>query len=232
MAPLDFGRFSVLTFDCYGTLIDWETGISRALRAALGNGLQATDDELLERYGRQEAALEAGPYIGYREVLGRACAGVGRDLGVEPGDEAVTRFAASVGEWPAFADSADALHRLTERFRLGVLTNCDDDLFALSQARLGVRFDWIVTAQQVRAYKPYPAVFRAAFERIGVPRDRIVHVAQSLYHDHVPAKRLGLSTVWVDRRHGLTGSGATPPAMATPDLTVPDMATLADLALA
>jgi 2-haloacid dehalogenase len=232
MTRLDLGGFEALTFDCYGTLIDWETGIAAGLRAALGDDAQASDDELLELYARHEAELEAGPYVRYREVLERACADVCRAFGMEPTAETVRRFAASVGEWPAFADSADALTRLAERFRLGVITNCDDDLFELTAARLRVRFDWIVTAQQVRAYKPDPAVFRAAFERIDVPRDRILHVAQSLYHDHVPAKRLGLSTVLVDRRHGLTGFGATPPATATPDLTVPDMATFADLALA
>jgi 2-haloacid dehalogenase len=232
MAGLDVGRFDALTFDCYGTLIDWETGILTGLRAALGaGGAAASDDELLELYARLESELEAGPYLTYRDVLARACVGVCDAYGIEPAHDAVRRFAGSVGEWPPFADSAGALARLSERFRLGVITNCDDDLFELSAARLGVHFDWVVTAQQVRSYKPDPRNFQVAFERIDVPRDRILHVAQSLYHDHVPAKRLGLSTAWIDRRHGLTGSGATPPATATPDLTVPDMATFADLAL-
>jgi 2-haloacid dehalogenase len=137
-----------------------------------------------------------------------------------------------VAGWPPFPDSAAALARLATRFRLGVITNCDDDLFAASQARLGITFDWVVTAQQVGAYKPSERNFELAFERLGLPRERILHCAQSLFHDHVPAKRLGLSTVWVDRRQGRAGSGATPPAAATPDLTVPDMATLADVALA
>jgi len=233
VAGLDVGRFDALTFDCYGTLIDWETGILTGLRAALGaRGAAASDDELLELYARLESELEAGPYRTYREVLARACAGVCDAYAIEPADDdAVRRFAGSVGEWPPFADSAGALARLSERFRLGVITNCDDDLFELSAARLGVQFDWVVTAQQVRSYKPDPRNFQVAFERIDVPRDRILHVAQSLYHDHVPAKRLGLTTAWIDRRHGLTGSGATPPATATPDLTVPDMATFADVAL-
>jgi 2-haloacid dehalogenase len=210
MAGLDFRRFDALTFDCYGTLIDWETGILTGLRAALGaDGTAASDDELLELYARLESELEAGPYLTYRDVLARACVGVCDGNGIEPALDAVRRFAGSVGEWPPFADSAGALARLSERFRLGVITNCDDDLFELSAARLGVHFDWVVTAQQVRSYKPDPRNFQVAFERIDVPRDRILHVAQSLYHDHVPAKRLGLSTAWFDRRHGLTGSGAT-----------------------
>ena len=122
--------------------------------------------------------------------------------------------------------------RLHGRFKLGVITNCDDDLFALSNRRLGVAFDWIVTAQQVGSYKPDPANFAFAFERIDVPRERILHVAQSLFHDHVPAKALGMSTAWIDRRHDKPGFGATPPADANPDVRAPSMAAFADLALA
>jgi 2-haloacid dehalogenase len=135
-----------------------------------------------------------------------------------------------VGAWPAFSDSAAALAALHRRFRLGAITNCDDDLFAASNRRLGEPFDHVVTAEQVGSYKPDERNFEYAFEVLGVPRDRILHVAQSLYHDHVPAKRLGLTTVWVDRRGGRSGSGATPPAAATPDLVVPDMASLAAMA--
>ena len=153
-------------------------------------------------------------------------------LGVEPDPAEVAAFADSVGDWPAFPDSSAALARLHERFRLGVITNCDDDLFARSAARLGIDFDWVVTAQQVGRYKPDERNFELAFERIGLPRERILHVAQSLYHDHVTAKRLGLSTVWIDRRHGRPGSGATPPADATPDATYPDMASFAEAATA
>src|SRR5206468_10844808 len=133
------------------------------------------------------------------EILSRACVRMGRAYGIEPSDDAARRFGASVGDWPAFPDSADALARLATRFRLGVLTNCDDNLFAPSEQRLGVRFEWVVTAQQVRSYKPDPRHFLVAFERMDVPRDRILHVAQSLYHDHVPARRLGLATAWIDR---------------------------------
>ena len=128
-------------------------------------------------------------------------------------------------------NSAESLARLHARFKLGVITNCDDDLFGLSAQRLGLTFDWVVTAQQVGSYKPDPANFDFAFERIDVPRERILHVAQSLYHDHVPAKALGLTTVWIDRRHDKLGHGATPAAEAAPDLVAPSMAAFADLAL-
>jgi 2-haloacid dehalogenase len=175
--------------------------------------------------------VEAGDYLRYREVLARSAELVCRELGVEPDPAELAAFGGSVGDWPAFPDSADALARLHERFRLAVITNCDDDLFAASNARLGVAFDHVITAQQVGAYKPSLSNFEVAFERIGVPRERILHVAQSLFHDHVPAKRLGMTTAWIDRRHDRPGSGATPPAHAQPDLAVPSMAAFAEIAL-
>jgi 2-haloacid dehalogenase len=230
---LDFRRFDALTFDCYGTLIDWEAGILAALRAVLEpSGVRPADDDLLERYASHEALVESGPYVRYREVLARSVRGVCADLDLAPTAEEVARFSGSVAEWPAFPDSSAALARLHGRFKLGVITNCDDDLFAASNRRLGVAFDWIVTAQQVGSYKPDPANFAFAFERIGLPRERILHVAQSLFHDHVPAKALGLATAWIDRRHDRSGFGATQPASAEPDLSAPTMAAFADLALA
>ena len=231
MTDLDFGAFEAVTFDCYGTLIDWETGLLAALRAVLdAHGVshgRAPDDELLERYAAAEAAFEAGPYLLYRQILGRSLVEVAAAYAVTPSPAEVGRFGGSVVDWPAFADSAPALARLKHRFRLGVLTNCDDDLFAASNRRLAVDFDWIVTAQQAGGYKPRVENFELLFERLAIPRRAILHVAQSLFHDHVPARALGLSTVWIDRRHDAAGSGATPPAKATPDATFPDMATFA-----
>jgi 2-haloacid dehalogenase len=160
-------------------------------------------------------------------VLAGCLRALGEELGFAPTPAQQEAFGLSVRDWPAFADSAEALAALKERFRLGVITNCDDDLFAASNAKLGVAFDWVVTAEQARGYKPRTENFEFAFARIDVPRERILHVAQSLFHDHVPAKALGLTTVWVDRRHGRAGGGATPPAEATPDLTVPDLRSLA-----
>ena len=223
---VDLGAFDALTFDVYGTLIDWETGIAGWLRPFA----DASDDALLESFARHEADLEAGPYLPYREVLAEAMRRVGRDFGFEPSSAQAAAFGASAGVWPAFADSAAALASLERRFRLGVITNCDDDLFAQSNRRLGVDFDWAITAQQARGYKPRRENFELAFERIDVPRERILHVAQSLFHDHAPAKALGMTTVWIDRRQGREGFGATPPAEAEPDLVVPDMRTFAQLA--
>jgi 2-haloacid dehalogenase len=225
---IDYSGVDALTFDCYGTLIDWETGLSDAFRTVLAaHGVDADLDDVLVRYARHEAAAEAGPYRTYRDILAAGLRGVADELEFAPTDDELAAFARSVEDWPAFADSPEALARLKRHFRLGVITNCDDDLFAASNRRLGVEFDWVVTAQQVGSYKPDEANFRFAFERLGLARERIVHVAQSLFHDHVPARRLGLTTVWIDRRHDRPGSGATPPADASPDATFPDMASFA-----
>ncbi len=231
---LDFDRFEAITFDCYGTLIDWEAGLLAGLHGALdgaGGRPQLDDEDLLLRHARHEAALEAGPYRTYRDILATSLRGVASELAIEVDDAAAARFGGSVADWPAFPDSAVALERLAKRFRLGVLTNCDDDLFAASNARLGVTFDWVVTAEQVGSYKPTDANFLALFDRVGLPLDRVLHVAQSLYHDHVPANRLGLASVWIDRRHDRPGAGATPIADAAPDATYPDMASFAAAAV-
>jgi 2-haloacid dehalogenase len=188
---IDYRAVDALTFDCYGTLIDWETGILTGLRAALAaHRVDGTDDELLEAYADAEATLEYGPYLPYREILAGGLRAIATRLGTTVGDAEAAAFSGSVADWPAFLDSAAALARLKPRFRLGVLTNCDDDLFAASNRRLGVAFDWIVTAQQVRSYKPNERNFAALFERLatdGVRPERILHVAQSLFHDHAPA---------------------------------------------
>jgi 2-haloacid dehalogenase len=217
---MDFADFDALTFDCYGTLIDWERGIIDAL-----GKLDADPEDVLADYAMLEAELEAGEYLRYREIVARCYDGLTGNYPLAP--ERRDAFADAVGDWPAFPDSAAALGRLEERFRLGVITNCDDDLFARSNEKLGVGFDWVVTAQQVGGYKPDPRNFEYAFERIDVPRERILHVAQSLFHDHVPAKALGMTTVWIDRRGDRPGSGATPPAEAQPDARFPDMASFA-----
>jgi len=232
-AAIDYAQFDAITFDCYGTLIDWEIGLADAFRAVLpAHGVGADDEDVLARYARYEAAAEAGPYLPYRDILITGLRGVAAEFGIAPTDDEAAAFGGSVVDWPAFPDSRAALAHLKERFRLGVLTNCDDDLFAASEAELGVEFDWVVTAQQVGSYKPSEANFHALFARLAIPRGRILHVAQSLFHDHAPAKRLGLTTVWIDRRHDKPGAGATPPAEATPDATFPDMASFTAAAAA
>ena len=225
---IDFDRFEALTFDCYGTLVDWESGILAALRALLGASAEGVDDdELLERFGHFESDVEAGSFLRYREVLAEVARRFGAAYGASPSDEAVRTFAGSVPAWPVFSDTVEALRTLARRYRLAVVSNVDDDLFAGSAAKLGVEWAEVVTAEQVGSYKPAGAHFEEALRRLDLPRERVLHVAQSLYHDIGPAKELGFTCVWVDRRGDRAGSGATPPARATPDLRVPDLATLA-----
>jgi 2-haloacid dehalogenase len=224
---VSYGDFDVLTFDCYGTLIDWESGIAAAARFQLGDAVAAySDEDLIAAFAAVEHEAEV-PYKPYREVLALSLRGMGERLGFAVSDAQAASFGTSVGQWPAFPDSADALRRLQERFKLAVITNCDDDLFAQSERRLGVSFDYVITAQQAGSYKPAHAGFLLAFERIDEPRERILHVAQSLYHDHVPAKELGMTSVWIDRRQG-RGGGASLDVDAQPDATFPSMAAFAD----
>ena len=229
---VEWSRIKVLTFDCYGTLIDWEAGILASLHEVLGWAAipGADDDALLEEYGAIESELEGGAWMPYGSVLAEALGAVCRNHGRAPTEDQARRFARSVADWPAFPDSAAALATLAERFELGVVTNCDDDLFAASNERLGRPFSWVVTAEQVRSYKPAPKHFERVLELAGRPVDAVLHVAQSLYHDHVPAQRLGLRTAWIDRRNGRKGSGATPAAQARPTLVTADMATFARIA--
>lgn len=228
---LPFEHFEVVTFDCYGTLIDWESGILEAVRPILArSGIEAGDDLLLESYARLESEAETGAYAPYARVLRRVMEGMGRRFGVEVGPEEIDCLPDSIAQWPPFPDTVKALGRLKTRYRLAVVSNIDDHLFARTAPRLEVPFDWVITAEQARAYKPSRRVFDLALRTIGVEARRILHVAQSLYHDVGPAQELGLATVWVNRRAGRPGSGATMPADARPDVEVEDLESLVRLA--
>ncbi len=230
----DLSHITHLTFDCYGTLIDWESGLLKAIRPVLSvHGVRRTDDEVLEMYARHEARLEAGPYQPYRDVMRGAMAGIGEELGLAFESKELDRLPSSVEHWPAFPDTAAALARLAQRFTLTVISNIDDDLFEGSRPRLeasGAVIDRLVSAQLCRSYKPSPKNFRVAMALLDVPSEQILHVAQSLYHDIKTAKQLGLSAAWINRRAGKPGAGATPRVSPdiTPDLECPDMKSLAD----
>ncbi|MCI0432029.1 MAG: haloacid dehalogenase type II [Gemmatimonadetes bacterium] len=225
---MDFARFHIATFDCYGTLIDWETGILNALRPVLArHRVTVSDDALLEAYAMCESSLQRPPWKPYREILCNVVHAIGDQLGFRPASAEADALANSIGDWPAFADTAAALITLARRYSIIVLSNVDDDLFARTAPNLGAPLHDVVTAQQVRSYKPARAHFDEVRARTGRPARDILHIAQSLHHDIAPARALGFGTVWVNRRHGRNGSGATPPSAATPDLEVPDLATLA-----
>lgn len=228
MAP-HVDDFDALTFDCYGTLIDWATGISRALQPILrGHDVRLDDDELFRRYARFERDIESGEYVPYRTVLRRVVRRFGNQYGFTPTNAELERFAGSVGDWPPFDDTNAALGRLDEHFRLAVVSNVDDDLFLETARHLAVDFDEVITGEQVRSYKPRLEPFETAFTQLGVPPNRVLHVAQSVYHDVNPAGRLGLSCAWVQRYN----ERFDPPTPQTaPVLTVPDLAHLADALL-
>ena len=235
---MDLTDFDALSFDCYGTLIDWEAGILAVLAPwAQEAGLGLSGDQLLAVYAGHEARIEAehGGWL-YPAVLAETFAAVGRELDVAVPAHAAAELAASVPRWPPFPDSRQALTRLGSRYRLVVVSNVDRDSFAGSNAALGVRFDAVITAQDVGSYKPSPANFDALLAGVadlGVAPGRLLHVAQSLFHDHVPAKAFGLSTVWINRRAGRPGWGATPrpQGAVAPDWEFASMADFASAAL-
>jgi 2-haloacid dehalogenase len=228
---MDFDRYKCMSFDCYGTLIDWEAGLLSALRPILdAHHVEADDQELLESYAAAATDIEAGGFLPYRRVLGEVLLRLGTKFGFTPNPDEVDSFSISVKAWPPFDDSAAALRALQTKYKLIILSNIDDELFEYSARLLGIEFDRVFTAQQIGSYKPSEKNFHYLIQYAAVPQDRILHVAQSLFHDIAPAKRLGLSTVWVNRREGQEGSGATPAAVSEPDLEVPDLKTLAWLA--
>jgi len=229
---LDFTRFEILTFDCYGTLIDWESGILSALHRILSAHAKKVDDAaLLKLYGDFEQRLEEPPFRSYRIVLESVVRRFGAELGFTPTDAEARSLANSLSSWKPWPDTVAALHQLKTRFRLAILSNVDDDLFAATRPKLEVEFDEVITAQQAQAYKPSLKLFELALSRINVPAHRVLHVGQSIYHDVIPAQALGLATVWVNRPSARQGVGAVKAAEAKPDLTVTSLAELAAAAV-
>ena len=224
---LDFSRFRALTFDCYGTLIDWETGIFSALRPMLERHKKSiSDQELLELYGDLELGAEQ-PYQLYSDVLRTVVRGFGQRLGFTPSQAEQDSLPQSLPSWEPWPDTVEALRRLRTRYQLAIISNVDDSLFATTRPKLGVDFDHIITAQQARCYKPGISIFELALERVRLDPTQILHVGQSVYHDVVPAKSLGMGTVWVNRASARPGVGAVKSATATPDWEIRDLATLA-----
>ncbi|MBV9783517.1 MAG: haloacid dehalogenase type II [Acidisphaera sp.] len=228
------GDFRVLSFDCYGTLIDWESGIHAALQPLLARVNPALSrDAALEAFAREESAQEREtPGMLYPEVLAQVYRRLAAGWGVS--DAGAEEFGRSVKDWPAFPDSADALRALKDRYRLVILSNVDRESFEHSRRRLQVSFDEVCTAQDVGSYKPDPANFAyllAKVEGMGFGKADLLHVAQSLFHDHAPAKACGLATAWIDRRQS-QGWGATvpPPADVSYDFRFAGLAEMVEAA--
>ena len=228
---LDFNQFEVVSFDCYGTLIDWERGILPPLKQLLSNReIDFSDDGTLELFAKFESELEKdeNDYIEYRKILQEIVKRFGQRFNFQPTATEINSLVDSLKNWQPFPDTVAALSALKQKYKLAVISNIDDDLFAGTAKHLKVEFDWLITAEKVRSYKPSTRNFEIALETMGIPPEKLLHVAQSVYHDIVPATSMGISTVWVNRRHDKTGFGATMPASGKPDLEVPDLKTLVE----
>lgn len=193
--------WDTISFDCYGTLVDWETGITSAFEnAAAVRRREIRSEAIIPAYHEVEPEVQAGPYRPYREVLREVAVRVAERLAwrLEPEDAGF--LADSLPEWPVFSDTGAGLRRLGKKYRLAILSNIDNDLLGATIERIDVGFDWTVTAEDLQSYKPNLAHFRAALRRVGGDPSRLLHAAQSRFHDIEPASRLGLATVWVNRQ--------------------------------
>jgi 2-haloacid dehalogenase len=222
-----FESIRLITFDCYGTLIDWESGMLAAMRPLFP---KAADAELLKLYGEIEVGLESGPYLPYRQVLAQVVQEIGQRIGVNVTRDQAATFADSLTQWQPFPDTVAALQTMAKKYRLGIISNVDDDLFAETRKKFApVEFDFVVTAQQVQAYKPSFRNFEEAIRRSGLGKEQILHAGQSLHHDVDPANKLGIKNVWVNRPSILPGSGPVIVSKAKPTYEVHGLAELAAL---
>lgn len=203
--------WDTISFDCYGTLVDWESGISQAfIDAAAQDGLEFEREAIIHTYHIVEPVVEAGPHRPYREVLAETALGVAAKLDWPLAPERSGFLAESLPDWPVFEDTRPALERLKSRFQIAILSNVDDDLLAGTIGRIGVEFDWLVTAQQTRSYKPAHGHFLEAVRRLDGRPERLLHAAQSWFHDMRPTTELGIAAVWVNRGGDAVGEGARP----------------------
>jgi 2-haloacid dehalogenase len=207
--------FKVLTFDCYGTLIDWETGLWNALQPLISAGrLDIGREQALDVFSRLESEQEQEtPSLRYSTLLAVIHSRMAKSWGVRTHADLHDRFGGAIPDWPAFPDSAEALAYLKRHFKLVILSNVDRQSFVASNKKLGVTFDAVYTAEDVGSYKPDPRNFDYLLTHLeadlGLRKSEVLHTAQSLHHDHVPAEKSGLARAWIDRRFGKEGSGAT-----------------------
>ena len=227
--------YNVLTFDCYGTLIDWETGMIEALKPLTGRVKQPLSrNQILEAHAVHESTQQAHtPAKIYRDVLAVVYKRLAEQWGVTVSWDECLAYGNSVGNWPAFPDTPDALKYLKQHYKLVILSNVDNQSFAASNKRLGVAFDAIYTAEDIGSYKPDLRNFDYMLEnlaRLGLEKRHILHTAESMFHDHAPANKLGLASAWIYRRHADQGFGATmhPGAMPRYDFRFISMGELAE----
>jgi 2-haloacid dehalogenase len=206
--------YKALTFDCYGTLIDWESGIMNGLQPLIERvGQPLTRDAVLEAHARHESSQQRyTPTMRYRDLLPIVYKRIAEEWHVPVTREECVTYGQSVQHWPAFVDSAESLQYLKQHFKLVILSNIDNESFAYSNAKLDVTFDAIITAEDVGSYKPSPRNFEYMLDKLGgmgIQKNAILHTAESLFHDHKPANAFGLASCWIYRRHAQQGFGAT-----------------------
>ena len=228
-SDIDPDAYSALTFDCYGTLVDWQRGIVDYLQPVLaGHDAHVIDEFILTFFAATEPALQAAGGR-YADVLRDVLRRLGARLAFTPSAGELDGFPPALAASPPFPDTLEALGRLGARFDLAIVSNVDDDLFATTQAALGTQFAAVVTAQQTGRYKPHPEMFQTALKRLRLKPTQVLHVGQSLFHDIAPAAQLGMATVWIDRNQG--AAGAAQDAAAEPSWTFPDLREFADAIL-
>jgi 2-haloacid dehalogenase len=221
---MNFNQFRLLSFDCYGTLIDWKTSIQNILKPVIGSySLDISKDQLFDLYLKADQKCISEDYRPYQEILLTIMDEIGRELNINLRNIDRTCLVNRFGDWIAFPDTIGALQELQKRYRLAIISNVDDELFNMTKRCLSIHFDFIITARQVRSYKPSKNNFIKALEKFELPSEQVLHVAQSIYHDIIPTNELGWNNVWVNRYNE---PGRTDPA-EFPDLEVPDLATLA-----
>lgn len=220
---MDFKQFKILTFDCYGTLIDWKSSVLGIIQPVLLDySIEMPDTGLFNLFLEADRDTISKDYITYREVLIRIMENIGKNLNLNLQQKDKECLVDRFGDWYPFPDSHNALIALQEKFKLAVISNVDDEMFNLTMRCIGIRFEHIITAMQVQSYKPSHNNFNTALERFGLPKEKVLHIAQSIHHDIVPTNELGWSNVWVNRYNE---PERTDPA-EFPDLEVPDLASL------
>ena len=220
---MDFNQFKILSFDCYGTLIDWRSSVLKIIQPVLLDySIDMSDEDAFNLFLEADRGILGKEYITYREVLPRVMEHIGKSLNLNLLDKDKSCLVDRFGDWDPFPDSHEALLTLQEKYKLAIISNVDDEMFSLTMRCIGIRFEYIITAKQVQSYKPSHKNFMHALERFNVPKDQVLHIAQSIYHDIIPTNELGWKNVWVNRYNE---PERTDPA-EFPDLEVPDLASL------
>jgi 2-haloacid dehalogenase len=219
-----------MTFDCYGTLIDWESGILNTLFALFKrHNVEVDRDQILSLYAKFESEAERGEYVKYKQILVQIMEMFFSEFQIKPNPDEDKWLVEAITQFEPYPDTVEALQKLAQKYKLGVISNIDRDLFEFSAKKLKVKFTYILTSEDVGSYKPSRKAFKKMLNDLATDPDKIVHVAQSIYHDILPAAGLGITTVHVNRSNLRDGSGATPRVIGNADIVVNDLRSLVEI---